>query len=230
MSVEQQAICIPPRIDVFFDDELRKNKNVNIIPFIHDKIVISYLPTHRSMGKKKIACSEIMNLKEIQKNCKEHNAVFLIKKHNFHIGEKEDLSQYDCIMDITNDSIDTQTLLFQTDVLITDFSACMVDYSILDRPIIFFGYDLEYFIKEERKLYIPFGSDNAGYIAHNSSDLSTAISNVLNDLKDKRHSQGRKILRERYFGSTNDFGHSRKDIHHIIKEMINGTYKNEWQK
>ena len=82
LSVDQIAICVPPRIDVFFDDELRRNNNTSIETFIKGKTVISYLPTHRSMGKKKINCHEIMNLENIQKLCEEHNAVFLVKKHS----------------------------------------------------------------------------------------------------------------------------------------------------
>jgi CDP-glycerol glycerophosphotransferase len=44
------------------------------------------------------------------------------------------------------------------DVLISDYSACIADYSILERPVICFAYDYEDY-KATRGLYIDFSKE-----------------------------------------------------------------------
>ncbi len=59
-----------------------------------------------------------------------------------------DYSQYPSIND----------LLKVSDILISDYSATMTDYSILERPVLCFTYDYEQY-KEERGLYLDFEKD-----------------------------------------------------------------------
>ena len=44
------------------------------------------------------------------------------------------------------------------DILISDYSACIADYSILERPVICFAYDYDDY-KSTRGLYIDFAKD-----------------------------------------------------------------------
>ena len=50
-------------------------------------------------------------------------------------------------------NIDTQELLLMTDLLVTDYSGCYVDFLMLDRPILHFAYDRQYYEKADRGLY-----------------------------------------------------------------------------
>ena len=40
-----------------------------------------------------------------------------------------------------------------SDILVTDYSSCFFDFLILDRPIIHFLYDYDYYKEKDRGLY-----------------------------------------------------------------------------
>jgi teichoic acid glycerol-phosphate primase len=66
-------------------------------------------------------------------------------------------------------------LLFVTDILITDYSSIPFEYCLLNRPIIFFLYDLEEY-EQERGIWEDFIKFLPGPIAYSSSEISTIIS------------------------------------------------------
>ena len=229
VRLKQIVFCTFPRTDIFFDSNLRKEYSSKLSERIQGKTVISYLPTHRSMGKVKIECNKIFDFDSIQRLCEEYNAVFLIKKHFFHNKEKENTKGYTRIIDITGENVETQTLLCDTNILVTDYSACAIDYSILDRPIVYYAYDLNDFLKKERNMYFPFEDNDAGYKSYTSKEFTDCLKKVLADTTDLQHTQGRKKLRERYFDPECPIGHAREDIKGIIPRLIDNTYTNKWE-
>ena len=71
--------------------------------------------------------------------------MFLIKMHPFvrkRINIPEEYREY--IIDFS-DYPDINELLYITDILITDYSSNIYDFSLLNRPIIFYTYDLDYY-------------------------------------------------------------------------------------
>ena len=48
--------------------------------------------------------------------------------------------------------IETNDLLFAVDLLITDYSSIVYEYSTLGRPMLFFAYDLDDYVAEPRLL------------------------------------------------------------------------------
>lgn len=229
MAPSHVAFCGFPRIDVFFDPLLRVGVNDSLKDIIKGKTVISYLPTHRAMGKEPVNCDKVFCLQDIQTICEKHNAVFLIKKHFFHVKEIEDVSMFSRIVDITPYIVETQTLLFDTDILVTDYSACAIDYVVLDRPIIFHAYDLELFLERERNLYVPFESNHAGYKTYTASDFSAALDKILTQGNDDEHSFGREELKRRYFDGDCPIGCSRDELSRIIDKMISKSYHSKWE-
>lgn len=222
--------CNKPRTDIFFDSSLRAGINLNIekIRKEHKKI-ISYLPTQRSCGKVAINISQIMDLAYIQKLCEKHDTIFIIKKHFYHKNEVENLDNYPNIIDITQEDIETQTLLYQSDVLISDYSACYIDYLLLDRPIILYAYDFEHYLQTERGLYLKFEDNNCGYKVFNSEQFNVALESVCNDWKDEKHAIGRKEIRDMYFAEDISVGNTREAISKVISQLINKEYKADWK-
>ena len=150
------------------------------------------MPTHRSDGCVSMPMMELLPLDEIQLLCEKYGYVFIIKKHFYHRNEVEDFSHYPNIYDITcEDSIDPQVLLYQTDILISDYSACYIDYLLLDRKLCFYQYDSEAFQKNERSLYIPFTTLNFAPIAYSKSELITHLevlmSSEIDEYKGRRN-------------------------------------------
>jgi CDP-glycerol glycerophosphotransferase (TagB/SpsB family) len=197
-----------PRNDVFYDKILRKGINTNIDDIKGDRKAIVYMPTHRSGGTHgpggsiKMQMEELLDLPRIQNICKKYNHVFLIKKHYYHRHENENLSKYPNIYDITNEDIDSQVLLYQADALITDYSACYIDYLLLNRPIIFYPYDLEYFLKNERNMYIPYDEITVGPKTGNREELTQFIEDLCRENQDE-FEQDRMKLRDFYYSKHN---------------------------
>lgn len=214
-----------PRIDVLFDKELQKGKNSVVDKIKQSHKIISYLPTHRACGSNPIPVSEIFDLDKIQEICEKRNAYFIIKKHFYHRGEIEKLEKYNNIIDLTGEVLDTQVLLAQSDVLVTDFSSCYIDYLTLNRPIIFYAYDYERFITQERDFYWKYDKIEAGYAATTKEDFTKALESVASDWVDGAHITGRQNLRLLYFDKNVEMGTSREKHKYIIDSLANNTYK-----
>ena len=70
-----------------------------------------------------------------------------------------------------------QELMLISDILITDYSSIMIEYSILNRPTVFFTYDLDEYLENERGFYYDFKSTVPGPIVYTSQELIDAIKN-----------------------------------------------------
>lgn len=126
------------------------------------KTVILYMPTHRKTGQVQMDMEKLLDLPALEAFCRENNAVFLIKKHFYHSAEREDLSRYPHILDITNRPVDSNELLMVSDCLISDYSSCTADYLLLDRPIFYYCYDYEDYISQDREMYWDYDSITPG--------------------------------------------------------------------
>ena len=72
---------------------------------------------------------------------------------------------------------DEEELLLVSDVLITDYSSMMAEYALLHRPIVFFAYDLDNYIENERDFYIDFAEDVPGNVVYNMDELISLFKN-----------------------------------------------------
>lgn len=209
-----------PRNDVFYDESLRSDVN-NIIKQIKgNKKAIVYMPTHRDDGRVKMPMTELLDLSRIQNVCKENNYVFFIKKHFYHRNEIEDLSSYSNIFDITNKNIDPQVLLYQADILITDYSGCYYDYLLLNRPIIFYSFDIDEYLKRERDMYFSYEERIVGPQCFNREELSEVIEGICKGIPD-RFENKRIALRDIYYSE-----HNQKCVREQIVEFIDNVLNN----
>lgn len=144
------------------------------------KKIVLYMPTHRQEGKVEMDMHIILDLESINRICMANNAVFLIKKHFYHSKDKMiNDNEYSCIKEITNLQPDPQILLDASDVLITDYSSCFVDHLLLDRPQIFYTYDYDDYLKNDREMYFNFLESAPGCICSDMSELNNELENVL---------------------------------------------------
>lgn len=158
------------------------------IPFNNSK-VITYMPTHRQEGKTKQSFHDLLDLERIQDLCEKYNYVFIAKKHYYHQKENETIKGFSRIFEITSLNADPQKMIASTDILITDYSSVYIDYLLLDRPIIFYAYDLDDYLKNERNLYFPYDEASPGEIVTKKENLIVAIEKaIINDeFSDDRH-------------------------------------------
>jgi CDP-glycerol glycerophosphotransferase (TagB/SpsB family) len=171
-----------PRNDLFL---IKDFKPVTFNPIIFKgKKVIGYYPTHRNSGKLHIEVNKLFNLVEINAFCEKNGCIFVIKKHFYHRNEKEELEQYSNIIDLTSCNVDTNELLAFTDYLITDYSSISTDYLLLGRPIFYYCFDLEEYLKNDRKMYWKYESITPGPKCKNYNELIKALSNVIENNDD----------------------------------------------
>lgn len=229
LDMEHIVFCNKPRTDALFDSELRKGKNqiVNKLKAGHKAIV--YMPTHRSCGNVEIKINEIFDLDAIQEICEKYDAVFIIKKHYYHASEKSNLDKYSRIFDITNEkNIDAQTLAYQTDVLVSDYSSAYIDFLLLDRPVILYTYDLERYLKKERGLYLGINDNHVGFKPLTKAEFTQNLETVCSDWIDEEHREGRIALRRHYFDDCITLGNAREYVMDVIDNMMKGTYTACW--
>ncbi|GAA5226949.1 bifunctional glycosyltransferase/CDP-glycerol:glycerophosphate glycerophosphotransferase [Paeniglutamicibacter antarcticus] len=109
------------------------------------------------------------------------------------------------IIDVSNvDNISELYLI--ADILITDYSSVMFDYSILNKPIILYAYDLESYVRDERGTYFDITEFAPGRIVKSQHELAHAISEAL--VSDVAPEQ-RVLFQERFMGA--ETGHASED-------------------
>ena len=143
-----------PRMDYYFEnrdlDKLKKDF-CQKYGISQDKKIILYAPTFRDEEKYNNVFS-YLDLEEF--NARLGNEyVLALRLHpkikNFY---KEDISSKGKYIDVSGYESE-QELMLISDVLITDYSSIMIEYSILNKPTVFFTYDLDEYLKNERGFY-----------------------------------------------------------------------------
>lgn len=163
-----------PRSDLFFYENDRCSKFSN-------KKVITYMPTFRDNQ----SVFDFNNIKAFEAKAlnillNKYNAVIVQKKHFVDsINNKVNKNTMENVINI--DNMDTQELLFSTDILITDYSSCYFDFLLLNRPIIHYVYDHKYYNKEDRGLYYKLKDACGGKISYEFSNLLKCIEEYLID-------------------------------------------------
>ncbi|MCR5625566.1 MAG: CDP-glycerol glycerophosphotransferase family protein [Lachnospiraceae bacterium] len=200
-----------PRNDVFFGENKPK-------PYFKGKRVILYCPTHRREGNIKFDLKSIFDLDRLNKFLENRDYYFMVKKHFYHKDEDETevLEKYDRIIDITAGDYDIQRLCMECEMLITDYSSIYIDYLLLDKPVIFYCYDYDDYIKNDRGMYFPYESVTPGDKAYNFDELMGALEEC--DERGRKYQENeREALKDFFYCSA-----GQKSMgHRIIGLMLN---------
>jgi CDP-glycerol glycerophosphotransferase (TagB/SpsB family) len=78
-------------------------------------------------------------------------------------------------------AVDPYAILAQTDALITDYSSVFFDYLVLDRPIVFYPYDLNEYQQLSRSLYDPYDQVTPGPKAYTPVELDRLVAQLLSE-------------------------------------------------
>lgn len=165
------------RNDAFFDGSLSLKKYSPNIEY--DKLVV-YMPTHRNEGKTPVDVYSLFDLTVLNDYCKKNHVLFLIKKHYYNRNDGEKVKGYSNIVDLTEESCDAQELMYNADVLITDYSSCYIDYLLLERPILFYAYDYAEYLKQDREMYFTYEDVTPGPKVTKFEELLNALDAALN--------------------------------------------------
>jgi len=170
-----------PRNDVLYhvtDEKIIALKQKLGLP--SDKRIILYVPTWRDSNDqgKTYSLKPPIHMEKWEKYLKD-NYVLLFRTHHYTtqlLGIQfndfvRDFSSYPTIND----------LFMVSDMLISDYSSCITDFSILERPVICFGYDYDTYGKQ-RGLNIDFRTEMPSGVLYTEDE-------VLNHIQDMNYEE-----------------------------------------
>ncbi|MDD5952286.1 MAG: CDP-glycerol glycerophosphotransferase family protein [Oscillospiraceae bacterium] len=168
-----------PRIDEYLDETYRVNKTKELyaqFPLCQGKKVILFAPTYR--GKNRATAYypyELIDFEQLYDLCGDEYVV-LFKMHPW-------VAQAVPIEDRFRDRfVDANTypnindLFYITDLLITDYSSNIFEYSLMKRPMLFFAFDkIQYSFS--RGFHRDYEESAPGKVCYTFAELLTALQN-----------------------------------------------------
>lgn len=144
-----------PRTDYFFSKEnqvILKEKFYQSFPELDQKKVLLYAPTFRGKSHYQNNFQLPFYLEKMGEELQNDYVLFIHLHPYMHNQFQAKSGKFVYVM---NDSYSIQELLVLADILITDYSTVFFDYSLLEKPMIFYPYDLEEY-KKERDFYYSY--------------------------------------------------------------------------
>ena len=201
-----------PRTDIFFNDDMKKeatNRVYSKYPELKGKNIVLYAPTFRGNSQSDAKMDIAFDVEKVVETLPK-DFVLALKMHPFVKDSIKiendrivDLSDYPAINDI----------LIMTDLLITDYSSIVFEYSLLERPMIFYADDLDSY-EHERDFYYPYESLVPGPIVKTTDELIAVLNNSECDYEKI------KSFKNKFFDYTDGLASKRFVDKIILKEEI----------
>ncbi|MCL6631798.1 MAG: CDP-glycerol:glycerophosphate glycerophosphotransferase [Alicyclobacillus herbarius] len=188
-----------PRTDELFDDELACftiQRYRERYRQLRSRKVILYAPTFRGSPKERKNFKIHLNWDQLSVDLGDDYAV-LVKLHPSVVKSTRIPSgKAKNIIDVSNVS-NINELLMIADVLVTDYSSVIFEFALLNKPIVFYAYDLETYALE-RGFYYDYSSFAPGPIVFSQEELVSVIREQRWDLE--RVSEFRSIFFDKQDG------------------------------
>lgn len=177
----------------------------DLITRAKDKKSILYAPTFRDeMGQEYYDKHVFPTLQELQKLndiLVQFNYRLFVKMHPYLKADFPDLSDLSH-MELVSAFDDVQSYLAQASILITDYSSIYFDYLNLDREIIFFIPDYDWYYQESnRGLIYKYEDVTPGYKVTNWSQISVVLLGMLEGNQVCDFSKDRKEVLDFFFSN-----------------------------
>ena len=185
-------------------DKIKKKLNLPL-----NKKIILYAPTFREYNRDSNGCllAPPIDLKMWEEKLGD-NYILLFRAH-YEVNKVLGIKENDFIKNYS-DYPNLNELLKISDILISDYSSIMIDYSILERPIFNYIYDFDEY-KEKRGMYFDLREKLPECCFEKEIDLLNAIENINYKIESNKVKKFKQELVQVY-------GESRKYIDQIIKE------------
>lgn len=182
MSIDENSGIVQAtgssRTDIFYDEEFKRtafDRVYDVFPQAKGKKIILYAPTFRGRVAK-ATIPDMLNVKMFYDALGE-DYVLLFKYHPLVKNPPAVPLEYkDFAKDVTN-TLTIEDLLIAADICISDYSSLVFEYSLFERPLIFFAFDLnEYF--DWRGFYYDYYDLAPGLIAKTNFEMIDYIQNI----------------------------------------------------
>ncbi|XIF19727.1 MAG: CDP-glycerol glycerophosphotransferase family protein [Acetilactobacillus jinshanensis] len=171
-----------PRNDVLYrDDPPRRIKQLKQRILGRSNVqVITYAPTWRDDDYLRRGAYRFelkFSLKKFFKHVST-NTILIIRPH-YLVKSRIHVGKYKNRVKVMRD-VDISKLYLISDLLITDYSSVMFDYANLNRPMLFFSYDLDHYRNTLRGFYFNYQKDIPGPLATTSNQFYKALDDYTN--------------------------------------------------
>lgn len=180
IELKNVASCGVPRTDIYFDERrlsIISNKVNKKYPEFSNTINILYAPTFR--GGSAVRSTFNLNIDwGLVSESLPNNYRLIIKLHPVVKEVYPPIPSY--IKDkvtLLPSTVNIDEMMVYSDILITDYSSLIFEYSLLNKPIIYFPYDIgDYF--DERGFYFEYSDYLYGDVVYNTENLIYSIKNA----------------------------------------------------
>jgi CDP-glycerol glycerophosphotransferase (TagB/SpsB family) len=200
-----------PRNDVLLDAELRMHPlaRVGVDAGVSDRIsehharhgnrVALYAPTFRKdlADPLHVGAFDIESLSRVADSL---GLLLLVKLHPWMHANSQNVELPGIVMLLPE--TDIYPLMSDVDFLITDFSSIFFDYLLLNRPVLFYPYDYDSYVRDERDLLYDYATMTPGPKAYNLKELIEEI--------------GRAVRGE------DEFGNDRERVRRLVFDYADG--------
>ncbi|TGA98841.1 glycosyltransferase [Sporolactobacillus shoreae] len=157
-----------------YEDYIRSVKERLNLPL--NKKIILYAPTFRN----RYTFEMRIDLAKLQQ-CLSSEYVLMLRLHYF-VYKYNDIDEYAGFVYNVSAYPDIQDLYLVSDMLVTDYSSVMFDYAHLKKPMMFFAYDLDYYRKSLRGIYLDYEETVPGPIVTTTEELIKNIIELPNSM------------------------------------------------
>ena len=214
-----------PRNDIFFKDGDFKKKLYETFGIEGDKKIILYAPTFRNElmesrnteRLKQIYDIDLIKIREAAERKFGGEFVVMYRFHNY-VYRYVDISSYKQNAIDATYYPDMQELLKTVDILITDYSSSMWDFSLTRKPVFLYFHDAEEYEEKYQGFYVF--PDNYPYPkGHTNEELCEAIASF----SDEKYQGDLDKWFEKY--GTYDDGHASERIAYRIFDVMKNPSK-----
>ena len=181
IAPKEKVICIGcPQVDYFFRDHdiaAWKEELSEQYPEMKGKKLVLYAPTFRGEEEHDKKLLEAFDFDAFQKELGK-DYFLMVRLH----PQIQSAKVPDTVANMT-DYPNVRKLLCMTDILIADYSSIAVEYSLLNRQIILYAFDKEWYLSKDRGFYFDYEKTAPGPIVENMQDLIDCMKNEQWDLK-----------------------------------------------
>jgi len=200
------------------NDGIFINNNIRFVD--KNKFNVIYMPTFRNTsGKTGVFFMDVKNI------CNKLSIIDTTLYFKMHFCDKDKVKELNKIIKelnhikiIMDDEINNNiyNIINSFNILITDYSSIYFDFLLTNKPIIFFPFDYEKYIKEDRELYYDYNEITPGPKCKNWDEIIEWIKKFKND--PSLYADERKKIKDRFHKYQD--GKSSERVYKEIKKLI----------
>lgn len=185
MGIDKETGIIAPigvsRTDELFDEKYKDEayrKLYERIPAAKDKKIILYAPTFRGSNPAKGTAPEALDIGMFAQELSDE--YILLVKHHQTIKKLPSLpEEYSNTFayDVSRCNLGINDLLIVSDICISDYSSLVTEFSLFERPLLFFVFDIEDY-GDSRGLYYDYTELMPGPLCKTTEEMVDFIKNI----------------------------------------------------